>query len=56
MKIIEYNKKDRSLFTVWNDKRIKEAFNFGKGSKKDMLNYIKNNKQYADFEIIKNED
>ena len=36
----------------WDSVRIKNAFNFGKGSKKDMINYIKNNKKYAKFEIL----
>lgn len=41
-------------FNIWDDDRIKKAFNFGKGTKQDFLNYMKNNKQFAKFEIIEN--
>ena len=41
-------------FSMWDDERIKNAFNFGKGTKKDFLNYLENNKHLAKFEIIQN--
>lgn len=51
MKVKEFNKNDPELYNIWNDKRIKEAFNFGNGTKKDMLNYMKNNKNVG-FKIL----
>ena len=41
-------------FNIWDDERIKNAFNFGKGTKKDMMNYIDDNKKYSKFIIIEN--
>jgi hypothetical protein len=34
---------------LWDDNRIKQAFNFGQGTKKDLQNHINNNKKYAYF-------
>ena len=36
-------------FNVWTEKRIKGAFNFGKGTKKDFENYMENNKSNCYF-------
>lgn len=34
---------------LWTDERIKNAFNSGNGTIKDLKNYINNNKQFAFF-------
>lgn len=34
---------------LWTDERIKGAFNFGKGTKKDLKEYMKDNQKYAYF-------
>lgn len=39
-------------FNLWDDNRIKNAFNNGKGTIKDFENYMENNKKYVDFEVI----
>lgn len=36
-------------YTIWTDERIKEAFNFGNGTKKDFDEYKENNKKYSYF-------
>lgn len=52
MLVKETNIYNKDLYTIWNDDRIKEAFNFGKGTKKDMIKYMRNNKKLAKFKII----
>lgn len=39
-------------FTVWTPERIKAAFNFGNGTKKDFDRYMKNNKDYCIFKDL----
>ena len=34
---------------LWTDEKIKVAFNCGNGTKKDLKNYINNNKKYCYF-------
>ena len=34
---------------LWDEKRIKAAFNNGNGTQKDLKRYIKHNKKYAYF-------
>ena len=34
-------------YNVWDDKRIQGAFNFGRGTIKDLKRYAENNKQYC---------
>lgn len=34
---------------LWDDARIKHAFNFGNGTKKDFLRYMKDNKCFCAF-------
>ena len=36
-------------YTIWTDERIKDAFNFGNGNKKDFDEYVKNNEKYCYF-------
>lgn len=36
-------------FNVWDDKRIKNAFNFGNGTIKHFEEYMRNNKRYCTF-------
>lgn len=36
-------------YNIWNNDRIKGAFNFGNGSMKHFKEYMQNNKSYADF-------
>lgn len=45
----EKNAIKKGFFTVWSEKRIKGAFNFGNGSKKDFSEYRANNKKYCIF-------
>ena len=40
-------------YNLWNDERIKAAFNFGKGEEKHMIRYMKENKKYCYFKILK---
>ena len=40
------------FFTVWNEKRIKQAFNFGNGTKKDFFRYQQSNKQFCIFQDL----
>lgn len=39
-------------FIIWNNERIKKAFNFGNGSKKDFSEYQRNNKAYCIFKDL----
>ena len=34
---------------LYDDKRIKHAFNFGRGSNADLLRYIKDNRPYCKY-------
>ena len=36
-------------FNVWDDERIKNAFNFGNGTIKNFEEYMRNNKRYCTF-------
>lgn len=36
-------------FNIWDDERIKNAFNFGNGTIKDFKRYMDNNKQFCYF-------
>lgn len=36
-------------YNVWNNDRIKCAFNFGNGTMEHFMEYMQNNKQYARF-------
>lgn len=39
---------------VWDENRIKNAFNFGNGTKADFQRYMNNNKKYCIYaEVIK---
>ena len=40
------------FFTVWSEKRIKQAFNFGNGTKKDFSEYQQNNKHFCIFQDL----
>ena len=44
---------EAGLYNTWDDERIKNAFNFGNGTKKDFINHMENNKKYCYFRIIK---
>ena len=48
MLAIEISKRSGD-FTVWDDKRIKNAFNFGNGTIKHFEAYMSNNKCYCTF-------
>ena len=37
------------LFTVWTEKRIKGAFNYGRGTKKDFNRFMKDNYCFCIF-------
>lgn len=37
------------MYNEWDEKRIKNAFNFGKGTIKDFQRYASDNNKYADF-------
>lgn len=37
---------------IWTDQKIKKAFNFGNGSKKDFKRYMSDNKKYCYFTKI----
>ena len=54
MKIIaiEYSKKDKSLSSVWDEERVKKAFNFGQGTIENLKEYAENNKQFCTFVFI----
>ena len=51
MKVKEISLKNGD-FNIWDDERIKKAFNFGNGTRQDFFEYMKNNKKYVRFEII----
>ena len=36
-------------FTVWNNERVKLAFNFGNGTEKDFSRYMRDNVQFCYF-------
>lgn len=42
----------KGLYNVWDDDRIKKAFNCGNGSIKDFENYMKDNKNNCYFKKI----
>ena len=48
MLAIEISKRSGD-FTVWDDERIKNAFNFGNGTIKHFEAYMSNNKRYCTF-------
>ena len=48
MLVIEISKRSGD-FTVWDDERIKNAFNFGNGTIKHFEAYMSNNKRYCTF-------
>ena len=61
MEFIEVCKKDtknindgieKGFYNIWNDERIKKAFNFGNGTIKDFNNYMNDNKKYCYFKQI----
>ena len=39
-------------FTVWTPERIKSAFNFGNGTKKNFIDYMRNNKEFCIFKEL----
>lgn len=39
-------------YTEWNEKNIKEGFNFGNGTIKDFKNYMNNNKNICVYKEI----
>lgn len=43
---IEY---DNGWWNLWTDRRIKGAFEFGKGTFADLKRYAENNRKYATF-------
>ena len=51
MKYIEISKKNND-YNVWDEKRIKGAFNNGQGTEKDFKNYMGNNKNWCKFKKI----
>ena len=62
MKVIEAPKKGYKnindaikdgCYNIWDDERIIAAFKFGKGEKKHMRRYMKENKNYCYFKILK---
>ena len=44
---IEYSKKNPELFNTWDIDRIKNAFNNGHGTIKDLKRYAKDNTKYC---------
>ena len=48
MLVVEISRKCGD-FNVWNDERVKAAFNSGKGTEKHFKEYMNNNKQYCTF-------
>lgn len=40
---------DDGYFLEWTNERIKNAFNFGSGTEKDLKRYMKDNKQFCVF-------
>jgi hydroxymethylpyrimidine pyrophosphatase-like HAD family hydrolase len=48
----EISKKDKNLYTIWDEDKIKKTFNFGHGTMKDFKNYMDNNRKFADFENL----
>ena len=51
----EKNAIKKGFFTVWSEKRIKSAFNFGNGTEKDFLEYRANNTKYCIFKDLSKE-
>ena len=57
MLVYEISKKPGSVkkslaigaYNIWNDERIKLAFNFGHGTEKDFLHYMLDNMKYCYF-------
>lgn len=46
----DYNKMiDKMDGVLYDDETIKQTFNFGNGSFKDLMNYINNNREYAKY-------
>ena len=43
----------QGFYNVWNDKRIKNAFNGGNGTFKDFKRYMKDNQKYCVFVEVK---
>lgn len=68
MKILELDKKycreyyngkyqpmiDAEDGVIFDDERIRHAFNFGNGTERDMQRWIKDNRQYARFYDMEN--
>lgn len=54
MKIIaiEYSKKNKSLSSVWDEERVKKAFNFGHGTIENLKEYAENNRQFCTFVFV----
>ena len=51
----KYNKKEsieKGMYNIWDNKRIKRAFNFGNGTMKDFKRYMKDNNQNCYFQKI----
>ena len=40
------------LYTIWDDKRIKSAFNFGNGTYEDFIRFVKDNRIYCAFYFV----
>lgn len=38
---------EKGLWNVWDNDRIRRAFNFGRGTMSDLIEYAKNNRQYC---------
>ena len=43
----------QGYYIEWTPERIKGAFNFGNGTKKDLKNYMDNNKELCYFMEVK---
>ena len=44
---IEYSKKNPELYNVWDEERVKNAFNNGHGTIDNLREYANNNRQYC---------